>query len=380
MSNVPADLKYTQVARVGAPRSRRHGHRRHHRSRAAGARRPGVRRSAGSGPARQRRRSLRGGRIGQGRLRRLQPGRGEVVAGNADLGGQPELINTDPYGAGWIMRIRPDDKAQFAAMLDAKAYEAAARRRNALTAEGAPCRSFRTPTTTSATCSPRSARSDIDDLFDEIPAELRIAALAGVPPALNEMEVGRLMTERAARDGTAAQLHRRRRLRAPHPGGGVGDRDARRVLQRLHAVPGRGEPGHAAADLRIPDDDGEPDRHGRLERVALRRRLGARRSVPDGGARASQVEVAAHPGAGRVEPDLPRGACTRSPATRASSSSCCPRPEGRPDARSPTLEKYRRRGHHRARDPAAEFLRRARGRRRAHRLGARERRAGHRRR
>jgi glycine cleavage system H protein len=50
---------------------------------------------------------------------------GEVVAGNAALGGQPELINQDPYGAGWIMRIRPADKAQFAALLDAKAYEAA---------------------------------------------------------------------------------------------------------------------------------------------------------------------------------------------------------------------------------------------------------------
>jgi glycine cleavage system H protein len=49
---------------------------------------------------------------------------GEVVAGNADLGGQPELINQDPYGAGWLMRIRPADKAQFAAMLDAKAYAA----------------------------------------------------------------------------------------------------------------------------------------------------------------------------------------------------------------------------------------------------------------
>ncbi len=50
---------------------------------------------------------------------------GEVVAGNAELGGQPELINQDPYGAGWVMRIRPADKAQFAAMLDAAAYEAA---------------------------------------------------------------------------------------------------------------------------------------------------------------------------------------------------------------------------------------------------------------
>ncbi len=53
------------------------------------------------------------------------PVSGEVVAGNADLGGQPELINQDPYGRGWLMRIRPDDKAQFAALLDAKAYEAA---------------------------------------------------------------------------------------------------------------------------------------------------------------------------------------------------------------------------------------------------------------
>ena len=53
------------------------------------------------------------------------PVSGEVVAGNADLGGRPELINQDPYGAGWLMRIRPDDKTQFAAMLDAKSYEAA---------------------------------------------------------------------------------------------------------------------------------------------------------------------------------------------------------------------------------------------------------------
>ena len=53
------------------------------------------------------------------------PLNGEVVAGNAELGGQPELINQDPYGAGWIMRVRPTDKAQFSAMLDASSYEAA---------------------------------------------------------------------------------------------------------------------------------------------------------------------------------------------------------------------------------------------------------------
>ncbi len=42
---------------------------------------------------------------------------------------------------------------------------------------------------------------DVEALFDEIPAELKITSLAGVPPALSEMEVGRLMSERAHRDG-----------------------------------------------------------------------------------------------------------------------------------------------------------------------------------
>jgi glycine dehydrogenase subunit 1 len=41
-----------------------------------------------------------------------------------------------------------------------------------------------------------------EQLFDEIPANLRLAALSGVPEALSEMEVGRLMTERARLDGS----------------------------------------------------------------------------------------------------------------------------------------------------------------------------------
>jgi glycine dehydrogenase subunit 1 len=43
--------------------------------------------------------------------------------------------------------------------------------------------------------------SSIDALFDEIPVTLRSGELGGVPPALSEMQVGRLMSERAARDG-----------------------------------------------------------------------------------------------------------------------------------------------------------------------------------
>jgi glycine dehydrogenase subunit 1 len=42
----------------------------------------------------------------------------------------------------------------------------------------------------------------IEDLFAEIPPGLKAGSLAGVPAALNEMEIGRLMSERAAQDGT----------------------------------------------------------------------------------------------------------------------------------------------------------------------------------
>jgi len=43
--------------------------------------------------------------------------------------------------------------------------------------------------------------TSIEQLFDEIPANLRVKSLAGVPDALNEMEIGRLMSERAKADG-----------------------------------------------------------------------------------------------------------------------------------------------------------------------------------
>lgn len=41
----------------------------------------------------------------------------------------------------------------------------------------------------------------IDALFDEIPPALRVQGLAGIPPGLNEMQIGRLMSERARQDG-----------------------------------------------------------------------------------------------------------------------------------------------------------------------------------
>lgn len=49
---------------------------------------------------------------------------GEVVEVNPALGAQSELINTDPYGQGWILKIRVGDASEVDAMLDASAYEA----------------------------------------------------------------------------------------------------------------------------------------------------------------------------------------------------------------------------------------------------------------
>src|SRR5450755_3640632 len=43
--------------------------------------------------------------------------------------------------------------------------------------------------------------SSIEQLFDEIPASLRVRSLDGVPAAMNEMEIGRLMSARAHEDG-----------------------------------------------------------------------------------------------------------------------------------------------------------------------------------
>jgi len=49
---------------------------------------------------------------------------GTIVAVNGDLDGSPELVNSDPYGAGWFVRIAPSDPAAIDALLDAAGYEA----------------------------------------------------------------------------------------------------------------------------------------------------------------------------------------------------------------------------------------------------------------
>jgi len=47
---------------------------------------------------------------------------GEVTAVNQAVVDNPELINTDPYGEGWLVEIRPADAEAVAALLDAEGY------------------------------------------------------------------------------------------------------------------------------------------------------------------------------------------------------------------------------------------------------------------
>ena len=53
----------------------------------------------------------------------LMPVKGEVVEFNAALE-DASAINNDPYGAGWIIKVKPENMADIAALLDAEAYKA----------------------------------------------------------------------------------------------------------------------------------------------------------------------------------------------------------------------------------------------------------------
>ena len=47
---------------------------------------------------------------------------GEVIEVNEDVDAEPELLNSDPYGKGWLLKVRLIDAAQVAALLKADAY------------------------------------------------------------------------------------------------------------------------------------------------------------------------------------------------------------------------------------------------------------------
>ena len=53
----------------------------------------------------------------------IAPLSGEIVEVNTALGDKPESINDDPYGEGWLVRVRLTDPAEADALMDAEAYK-----------------------------------------------------------------------------------------------------------------------------------------------------------------------------------------------------------------------------------------------------------------
>jgi glycine cleavage system H protein len=54
----------------------------------------------------------------------IAPLSGDIVAVNAKLVDEPETVNDDPYGEGWLIRIRLSDPSEVEALLDVGAYRA----------------------------------------------------------------------------------------------------------------------------------------------------------------------------------------------------------------------------------------------------------------
>ena len=51
------------------------------------------------------------------------PVSGEVVARNDGLDATPELVNSDPYGAGWLFEVAPSDPSAVEGLMDAATYQ-----------------------------------------------------------------------------------------------------------------------------------------------------------------------------------------------------------------------------------------------------------------
>ncbi|HSH30614.1 MAG TPA: glycine cleavage system protein GcvH [Thiohalobacter sp.] len=49
---------------------------------------------------------------------------GEVTEGNDALADSPELVNQDPFGDGWLMKLNPSDSGELDGLMDAEAYQA----------------------------------------------------------------------------------------------------------------------------------------------------------------------------------------------------------------------------------------------------------------
>ncbi len=54
----------------------------------------------------------------------IAPLSGEIIAINEELSSSPESVNEDPYGAGWLVKVKLSDPSEVESLMDASTYEA----------------------------------------------------------------------------------------------------------------------------------------------------------------------------------------------------------------------------------------------------------------
>lgn len=54
----------------------------------------------------------------------FMPLKGEVIAVNEAIEGEPESVNSDPYGNGWMIKVKIEDPSEVESLLSAEAYQA----------------------------------------------------------------------------------------------------------------------------------------------------------------------------------------------------------------------------------------------------------------
>ena len=151
------------------------------------------------------------------------PVAGEVIAVNDALNGAPELVNSDPYGEGWMVRVRLDDPAAADALLDADAYReliAPAEPPRIRERKHHACRTDRTPPTTARRCSRRSGSISLDRPVRGHPGwPFAPTAWTCRRPSPSSLLARRLEGLAGRNRVDLARLPRRRRVSPLHPGG-----------------------------------------------------------------------------------------------------------------------------------------------------------------
>jgi glycine cleavage system H protein len=54
----------------------------------------------------------------------FSPVNGEIIEFNTKLNSNPELVNTDPYGEGWVVKMKPSDLGDIDQLMDVTSYQA----------------------------------------------------------------------------------------------------------------------------------------------------------------------------------------------------------------------------------------------------------------